>query len=141
MTIWRRAAAALYDGLILISWLMLATFIALILRGGTPYGPHHIGFLTYLIVMSFLLYGWCWTHGGQTLGMLAWQLKVVRDDGQALTWLDALRRFGFILLNIICFGVGWLWCLIDQDKQSLHDRFSKTRLIRISKTPGAKTKI
>ena len=31
-----------------------------------------------------------WTHGGQTLGLRAWHLRVVREDGAPLRWADTL---------------------------------------------------
>lgn len=128
MTFWRRMVAGLYDLLVLISWLMLATFFAVLFNSGQAYPPHHIGYLIYLLITSFLLFGWCWTHGGQTLGMLAWKIKVVRQDGQKMTWQDAALRFVLLALNWLCLGIGWLWCLFDRDRQSLHDRLSKTML-------------
>lgn len=131
MTFLRRIIAGIYDLFVLASWLMLATFIAVLIRSGEAFPPKHLGFLTYLWCATFLLFGWCWTHGGQTLGMLAWKMKVVRHDNQPLSWKDAFLRFIYLTLNWLCLGIGWLWCWFDTEHQSLHDRLSGTKLIRL----------
>jgi uncharacterized RDD family membrane protein YckC len=70
-----------------------------------------------------------WTRGGQTLGMRAWRLKVLRDDGQPLTIQDALLRYVAAILSWAALGLGFLWILVDSDGLAWHDRISKTRLV------------
>jgi uncharacterized RDD family membrane protein YckC len=72
-----------------------------------------------------------WWRGGQTLGMRAWRLKVVRMDGSPLRWSDALKRHLAALLSCLTLGLGFLWVLVDSDGLAWHDRLSATRLIRI----------
>ena len=93
---------------------------------GTPVAKV-IFMLTSLV--AFVFYGWFWTHGGQTLGMRAWKLKLVRQDGETVTWLQALFRFCYAILSWIPFGAGYLWMLVDKQKMSWHDRASKTYII------------
>ena len=127
--LWRRILASLYDGLILVSVLMFATLIILLIRGGEKFTPQHLGFLTYLFTISFLLYGWCWTRSGQTLGMLVWKIKVVRKDGQLINWLDAIKRFSVCLTLL---GCSLLWCLTNSKRNSLHDILTDTYLIKVN---------
>lgn len=82
------------------------------------------------IVLFFLLFGWFWTHGGQTLGMRAWKIRVVTNDGHQLDWQQAFFRFSAALFSLAAFGVGFIIAIFDPEKLGWHDRFSKTRLIR-----------
>jgi uncharacterized RDD family membrane protein YckC len=97
---------------------------------------------------------WFWIHGGQTLPMKTWHIRLVTKDGMTVSPQRALARY------ILC----WLWCtpglalawllqeqrwmatlfpalnfvlwamtpLFDKDRQFLHDRLAGTRLIAIS---------
>lgn len=83
------------------------------------------------VVLFFLLFGWFWTHGGQTLGMRAWKIRVVTNDGDALNWQQAFFRFSAALFSWAVFGVGFMIAIFDPEKKGWHDRFSRTRLIRV----------
>jgi uncharacterized RDD family membrane protein YckC len=83
-----------------------------------------------LIGVAFVFYGWCWTHGGQTLGLRAWKLRVVTADGEPLTWLDAARRFAASAILLIPPGLGLVWSLLDSESRCWHERLSRTRIVR-----------
>lgn len=85
------------------------------------------------IFLAFLLFGWFWTHGGQTLGMRAWKIKVITFAGEPLTWQQAFFRYMAALFSWVAFGVGYLIALFDPEQLTWHDRFSKTRLVRVPK--------
>ena len=87
-------------------------------------------FVSY-IGLLFLLFGWFWTHGGQTLGMRAWKIRIVSSDGNPITWQQALFRFICALFSWAAFGAGFLIAIFDPERLTWHDRFSRTRLIRI----------
>jgi len=132
----RRLTAMLYDAMLLAAVLLIATFIFIPLSGGEAikYGDPLYPYLqSYLLFVSFLFYGWFWTHGGQTLGMRAWRLRVQNDNGVPLSWTQALLRFmsGFVSLGL--FGLGMLWMLVDRKKLTWHDRFSDTRVAMLPK--------
>lgn len=124
----RRLAAQLYDGLLLLAVLFMAVAIALPFNGGNAYPAGHIGFSLYLLTVSFFYYAWFWTHGGQTLGLKSWNLRLVGDNGGGVGWKGAVVRFFAAMLSLGCFGLGFLWCLVDNKNLSWHDRLSKTRL-------------
>ncbi|TJY61111.1 RDD family protein [Sinimarinibacterium sp. CAU 1509] len=100
--LWRRLAAATYDGLLLLGIWMVCLLVDTVVRDslGTAREWHALRAFLFLIGLGF--FGWFWTHGGQTLGMRAWRLKLRRVDGRALTWLNALTRYAVMLL---CWGV------------------------------------
>ena len=82
----------------------------------------------YLIAVGCIFFVWFWTHGGQTLGMRAWRLKVQRMDGSSITLLQALLR-----LSTGFFGLGNLWLLSKKSEgMSLPDRMSASEIVVLS---------
>ena len=124
----RRLAAILYDSLLLFATLYFATLILLPFNGGEAIRPHPL-YTLYLFAVSFLYFAWAWTRGGQTLGMRAWRLRVVRRNGLPLTWGQAALRFLAALLSWLVAGAGFWWVLVDSEHLSWHDRLSATKLV------------
>jgi len=121
-----------YDTLLLFSVLLFATVVALLVTRGTL-DYHNPFFRTYLFLICFLFYAWFWRHGGQTLGMRAWRLRVQRFDGNPITLWQALLRFLAAIPAWAVLGLGYLWILVDKDKLALHDRFSESVIVRLPK--------
>ena len=128
----RRLAALVYDALLLFSVLFAATLPVLIVTGGQAVSPNHLVFTAYLLAVSYVYFGWCWTRSGQTLGMRAWRMRVCTPDGRPLGWRRSLCRFGAALVSIGAAGIGLLWVAVDRDRLSLHDRLSGTVLEMVS---------
>lgn len=134
----RRMAAVFYDTLLIgittaIIGGILATTISQIggvqLHSGSPLS--NLLFILDLVI-AFLLFGWFWTHGGQTLGMRAWKIKVVTDDGSPFQWSNAFFRYVGALFSWMALGVGFWIAIFDPTRQTWHDRFSRTHLVRVS---------
>lgn len=80
---------------------------------------------------------WFWRHGGQTLAMKTWKIRLApaqdRHDGN-----PSISRRQALLRHLLCWpslalgGCGLLWALVDRDGQFLHDRLAGTRLILVS---------
>jgi uncharacterized RDD family membrane protein YckC len=137
-TLWRRLAALSYDLLLLLAVLFFAFIpVALLLEGSEKQGGFNPFTTLYLLWVCFLFFGWFWTHGGQTLGMRAWRLRVQTLEGDGLDWPHALMRFLAGLAALLPFGLGFLWSLLDHDRLALHDKFSKTVLVVLPKKKGS----
>jgi uncharacterized RDD family membrane protein YckC len=132
--LWRRLGAILYDGLLLFGVIFVATALLLPFTGGHAIAAGTWWYEAYLLILVFLFYGWCWTHGGQTLGMLALKIKVQQPDGSAISWRQALQRFLCALVSTAALGLGFLWILLDREKRAWHDRWSGTVLVRATKS-------
>ncbi len=131
----RRLAAQCYDALVLTAVLLAATVPFVLLAGGSPASPAGRGlFRLYLLAVAFLFFGGFWVHGGQTLGMRAWRLRVVDCAGDPVSWTKALLRFVGALVSWAALGAGYLWVLVDHDRCAWHDRLSGTRLVVVPKT-------
>lgn len=153
----RRLAAIAYDVLLLVGVLFGATVLALgaavAMVGSEAIKAHNplTGnpfFSTYLLLVCFFFYGGFWIHGGQTLGMRAWRLRVQRGDGRGIGWWQALLRFliGGLWLaptaylhRVLEIGVGLsltagLLSLLLLLALRLPDRFSDTELVVLPKS-------
>jgi uncharacterized RDD family membrane protein YckC len=76
-----------------------------------------------------LFFTWFWVHGGQTLGMKAWRLRLVGPGGAAVGWRTALIRFAAGVLSALPAGLGLWWAALDRERRAWHDRLSGTRLL------------
>lgn len=130
----RRLGALLYDGLLLLAVLMVATALFLPFTGGEALeaGTRPALEVVYRSVLALLVvgfYGLFWTRRGQTLGMASWRLRIEREDGGLLTWADTLRRLAWAVLSLLPAGLGYLWILFDPRRRAWHDRMSRTRIV------------
>jgi uncharacterized RDD family membrane protein YckC len=118
-----RLIIIVYDFLLLIAVLFFATALLLPFNSGVAFTHDQLYYPIYLLLVSFLFYGWFWTHGGQTLGLRAWKAKVLTFELQPINWRQAFVRF---VTAFACCGLGLLWILLDKHRRSWHDYLSKT---------------
>jgi uncharacterized RDD family membrane protein YckC len=131
--LFRRLAALLYDALLLAAVLFAATLILLPLHGGEAFRPHDLLFSAYLLGIGFMFFGWFWIHGGQTLGMRAWKIRLQAADGEPISWKQAAIRYAAAAVSLGLFGLGYLWILFDPQRRSWHDLMSGTRVVMVNK--------
>lgn len=128
-SLFRRLAAGIYDIFLIFALLLFATAIALFFNKGKPFGHSNLFFSLYLLSFIGFFYCWFWTHGGQTLGMQAWKIKVVKDNLQTLSWATAIKRFLLAVPSVCFFGLGYFFVFFNKNKLSIHDFGSKTRVL------------
>lgn len=127
--LWRRLAAMAYDALLVIAvWFLAAVPVTIALHPHTGDTLARWGMRVYVLVVTFAFFGWFWTHGGQTLGMRAWRIRVTCSDGTPLSWRVALLRYLAALLSLAAGGLGYWWSLIDRERLTWHDRIARTRM-------------
>lgn len=127
---WRRIICLIYESLLLLAVLFIASFIFHLIFRDTNAVYFRPLFQFYLLVIMGYYFIWFWTHGGQTLAMQTWKMRVVSVDGGSLTKKQAITRYLLALVGILLFGAGIIWALFDRDRQFLHDRLAGTRIIR-----------
>ncbi|WP_019529938.1 RDD family protein [Dasania marina] len=143
----KRFAAMLYDTLLLFGVLFTATLIpALLLSGSQQQNANGdvvhelhplmtgLAFQLYLLFIVVLFFSVFWRKQGQTLGMQAWKLKLVNRHNQAPTIKECLLRLLYATISFACLGMGYWWLWIDKEQLTWHDRWSKTRVLQLSKT-------
>jgi uncharacterized RDD family membrane protein YckC len=123
----RRGLAMLYDSLIVLALLIIAGSVALPLTGDRVQAGRDPFFTLYLAGVWFFYLGWCWIHGGQTMGMRAWRVHLRAET--TVGWRASALRFGVSLLSAACLGLGFWLSLLRPDRACWHDRASGTRLV------------
>jgi uncharacterized RDD family membrane protein YckC len=110
---------------------------------------------TWLFLIVALYFVWFWTHGGQTLAMKTWRIRLVTSDGQPVQTKRAIGRYFLAWLWILPgMALAWamdakntllllipaanvlLWALtiyLDPQRQFLHDRMTGTRIVDTTK--------
>lgn len=69
------------------------------------------------------------SRGGATLGKMAVGIKVVRSDGERITFMRGVGRyFGFILSSLTLM-IGFIMAAFTQRKQALHDMLCDTLVV------------
>jgi uncharacterized RDD family membrane protein YckC len=123
----RRFAAILYDSLLLFSVLFFANglFIVVIpIESSMQLLLQQL----YLLMVSFLYFAWSWLRGGQTLGMMAWQIQLQPIEGKQITVWLMVRRFVMAIFSWFL-GLGFFWAIWDKEGRTWHDWASETRLV------------
>lgn len=143
----------LYEALLLFGVLFIAgwLFSILLQQRHALYLRHAQQIWLLLVVGVYFI--WFWIHGGQTLAMKTWRIRLLTADGKPVPVWRAIVRY---LLAWIWFLPGlalaaaldahaWalvlfpalnmlLWALaiyLDPQRQFLHDRLAGTRLVKL----------
>ena len=134
--LFRRLFAIAYDCFLLIAIMLIVSGIATALNQGKAVEPDDALYPLLVITifaLSYLYFAWFWIHGGQTLGMKTWRILLISTEDTAIDWkIAAIRYFGAII-SWGLFTLGFLWSLVDKEKQCWHDMLSKTVLVDLRK--------
>ncbi len=88
----------------------------------------HLGGLDFFVGVAY--FGYFWSTTGQSLGMQALGMKVVRTDGQPVSAVVAIVRYLCYFISAIPFLLGFLWIIWDPKKQGFHDKIVGTVVVR-----------
>ena len=117
-----------YDAMIVLAIWLLTLFVGVAIHNGAVVGPF---VQSVLFVELFAFFAYFWVSRGQTVGMLAWNLRLETDTGTALRPAQALLRFIGALLSFATLGIGYLWMYVDPDRRTWPDMLSKSRVIHL----------
>lgn len=121
----RRIAAFLYDCMLLIAIYFVVTAAVIPLNDGEAI--QHWSFKIFLVFISFIFFDWFWRHGGQTLGMRAWRIRVEGVEEEKITFNQSMQRF---ITGLLVFGITYLFMFGNTTSQALHDKLSKTKITK-----------
>jgi uncharacterized RDD family membrane protein YckC len=125
----RRLASMLYDGLLLMAVLFVAAFLFIGVTHDAQSPGLRFLFQVYLLAITAAYLIWFWLHGGQTLAMKTWRLRLISRQGSPVTLRQAALRFILAFLGLPLGGIGILWAFFDRDRQFLHDRLAGTEIV------------
>jgi uncharacterized RDD family membrane protein YckC len=123
----RRMIAAVYDWLLVIALMMIVSTPVIAILGDAIQ-PANSTYRAAMLLVAFAFFAGFWSHGGQTLGMKAWRLKLSCRDGSPVTLGRAGLRFVFAAVALLAAGLGFVWMLWDKDGLTWHDRWSDTTI-------------
>ena len=97
--LWRRMACFVYEGVLLFGVVMISAYLYSTLTQQRHALHGQLGLQAFLFLVLGIYFIWFWTHGGQTVAMRAWHVRLVDAHGHPVTQARALARY---LLS-------WLW--------------------------------
>jgi uncharacterized RDD family membrane protein YckC len=148
-----RLMAMVYETMLMLAVLFAATlpFSALLEQRHALYRRDDLQYWLFLVLGIYFC--WFWRHGGQTLAMKTWRIRLLTREGSALSLKHAAVRYVLAWLWLLpglaaaryLHAQGWmlvllpalnmvLWMLavfLDPDRQFPHDRLAGTRLVRL----------
>lgn len=126
-----RIASMIYESLLVTAVVFVASFLVIPVVGEmhAPWQRHL--FQVYILGVLFAYFSAFWLRSGQTLAMKTWRIRLVQENGDRLSFRQAVLRFFLALLGLLLVGAGFWWALFDRDRQFLHDRLVGTRLVRL----------
>jgi uncharacterized RDD family membrane protein YckC len=86
-------AAFVYEGILLFGVLTIAGYLYSSLTQQRHALHGLAGLQVFLFVVLAIYFTWFWSHGGQTVAMRAWHVRLVTHDGQPVTQARALSRY------------------------------------------------
>lgn len=128
--LWPRFGALAYDGVLLFGLTFLASWVFVVLLGDATHGLWRLAHQGYLLAVAGAYLIFCWLRSGQTLAMKTWGLRLVTLSGDRLTPGRAVMRYGLATVGLLLLAAGFVWALVDRERQFLHDRLLGTRIVR-----------
>ncbi len=125
----RRLTSLIYEALILTAVLLAAALPPVMLMRHWENATARPALQAWIIVFCGAFYVWQWASKGQTLPMKTWKMRLVMADGSPVSYPCAIRRYFAALASIALLGLGYVWALVDRDRQFLHDRLAGTRIV------------
>jgi uncharacterized RDD family membrane protein YckC len=123
---WIRLGAKFIDGIILgMVGFMIGVVAGVIGGRGAAVLINILSNVIYIGYVTYFLGAY-----GATPGKMACGLKVVRPDGEKISYARACGRFFAEFLSSITLGIGYIMAAFDEEKRSLHDRICDTRVVK-----------
>lgn len=111
----RRMAAFTYEGVLLFGLVMAVGALYSIAVGQRHGLQGREGMMATQFAALAIYFMWFWTHGGQTLAMRTWQIRLLSASGGPISLWQALTRF---LLSWLWFMPAWLAAYLADWHQS-----------------------
>lgn len=126
----RRLSAMAYDAVLLVGVLaitfLLPNAVIAAALGRTP--PNWV-LVSHVFLVLLAYFWWFWAHGGQTLAMKTWKIRLVSANGGGPPGnAQILVRYVLAWPSLLFYGAGVVWALFDRERQFLHDRLAGTRI-------------
>lgn len=95
----RRLAAFVYEGVLLFGVVMIGSYVYDTLTQHRHAMHGRTGLQVFLFLLLGIYFVWFWSHGGQTVAMKTWHIRLVDANGHSVRQARALARY----------VLAWLW--------------------------------
>jgi uncharacterized RDD family membrane protein YckC len=95
----RRLACLVYEGVLLFGVVMAGGYLYSVLTQQRHALQGQTGLQAFLFALLAVYFVWFWSHGGQTVAMKTWHIRVVDRFGSPVTAARALARY----------VLSWVW--------------------------------
>jgi uncharacterized RDD family membrane protein YckC len=126
--IFRRTLSLIYEALLLAAVLWGGGLLYALIEQRITSMHIRAFYQAYLLLVAGIYFAWQWRHG-QTLPMKTWRMRLVTRYGHSVTMRQAFLRYVVASAGLLLFGLGFLWALLDPERQFLHDRLAGTRIV------------
>jgi uncharacterized RDD family membrane protein YckC len=153
----RRLLCVVYESVLLFGIVFIAGYLFSTLTQQRNGLTHHHLMTAWIALVVGAYFVWFWTHGGQTVAMKTWKLRVVDAQQRPVTVPRAVARYvlaggwfvppltlhpllGLTIAHTLALWTAWvaLWACtqwLDADRQWLHDRLAGTRIVPTPSPP------
>lgn len=137
---WKRVAASIIDSFVttFVMWVLMIPLFLVIGGGMTALASVNDGsnavltILYYLISLAIPLVYMAWMHSSSnqaTLGKMAVGIKVVRSNGERISFLRGVGRYFAYILSSLLLMIGLIMAGFTERKQALHDFICDTLVV------------
>jgi uncharacterized RDD family membrane protein YckC len=134
---WIRVGAKIIDGIIITVVDVIIIFLLGLVMSHLISMENEAIFFATTILQNILLWGLNLAYVtyflgkyGATPGKMACGLKVVRPNGEKISYARACGRALAEILSAMILYIGYIMVAFDEEKRSLHDRICDTRVIK-----------
>lgn len=151
-TLRRRLLSAVYELVLLVGVVMVVSLLYSVLTQQRHALHGKLGLQLVVFATLGAYFTWFWSHGGQTLAMKTWRLRLVMLNGESLSMATSVTRYALCWLPLlgsllVAYALNvrsqsgiaaWLaagglsyvaLAALRSDRQLLHDALSDTRVI------------
>lgn len=123
----RLYACLFYEAIIQIGLWFIVTFLALaVLNIDLTSNSNLLRFILWASSGMYFIYSWM--HGGQTLAMKAWKLRLNFPE-EKRNFSYFFSRYFFASMSLFFFGIGFFYIFFDKKNRYLHDRILGSEII------------
>lgn len=130
-----RVSAGLIDAALLVAICLTVLFLTLRITGlqntfdDVKVLPP-VPFAGFLTLLAFSYVAAFTVAGGQTVGKMVMNLRVIGDDGRPVDAAGGMLRAAGCMLVPFTLGLSYVPALVTSDHRALHDRLAGTRVVR-----------
>ncbi len=106
---------------------IIDSFILMIIGSIFAFIPYAGSVLPAILSILYFTY---FFGNGQTFGMKAMKIKLIGTKGEyPIGYKKGFIRWAGMLVSGAVIGLGYIWILIDKDKQGWHDKIADTYVV------------